>query len=96
MLLLKPISLSSPEIRNKRKIYKVAHPNLKMADEKLILQKLEKIEKEVSQIKEDMVDRDSIMTEEDYLALLEYRKEKAAGKLISHKQIKKEFGLHNV
>ena len=33
------------------------------------------------------------MSEDDYLALEEYRKEKNAGKLVSHEDIKKELGL---
>ena len=40
-----------------------------------------------------MVDIDSIMTEEDFKALLEYRKDKSVGELISHEQLKKELGL---
>ncbi len=67
---------------------------LKMANEtKLILQKLEKIEKNVEQIKEHMIDADAIMTEEDYEALLEYRREKSEGKLVSHDELKKELEL---
>ena len=58
-----------------------------------ILEKLDKIEKEVKQIKNHMIDVDSIMTEEDYEALLAYREEKKAGKLITHDQLKKELGL---
>lgn len=64
-----------------------------MNNEKTILQKLSKLEKEVEEMKEHMADIDSIMTEEDYVELLEYRKEKASGKLISHEQLKKELGL---
>ena len=60
---------------------------------KLILEKLEKIEKNVEQIREHMVDSDAILTEEDYEALLEYRKEKAEGRLVSHDELKKELGL---
>lgn len=58
-----------------------------------ILQKLEKIEKDIVDIKDHMVDVDSIMTEEDYDALLDYRKEKSSRKLISHKDLKKELEL---
>jgi len=61
--------------------------------QQLILQKLEKIEKDIVEIKEHMVDADSIMTEDDYKALLEYRKEKAAGRLISHERLKQELGV---
>lgn len=64
-----------------------------MKSEQLILQKLGRIEKEVETIKKHMVDVDSIITEEDYKALLEYRKEKESGRLFSHERIKKELEL---
>ncbi len=62
-----------------------------MKGEQIILQKIENIEKDLENIKQHMVNIDGIMTEEDYEALLEYRKEKAEGKLISHKTVKKEL-----
>ncbi len=58
-----------------------------------VVEKIEKIEKEIAEIKKNMVDADSIMTEEDYKALLDYRKEKSQGKLVSHEKVKKELGL---
>lgn len=58
-----------------------------------VLQKLSEIEKEIRYIKENMLDADSIMTEEDFEALLDYRKDKKAGKLISHADVKKELGM---
>ncbi len=58
-----------------------------------VLQKLGEIEKEIRYIKENMLDADSIMTEEDFEALLDYRKDKKAGKLISHVDVKKELGM---
>jgi len=64
-----------------------------MGPEQMVLEKLDRIEKEIHDIKEHMVDIDSIMTEEDYEALLAYRKEKASGKLVSQEQLKKELGL---
>ena len=64
-----------------------------MSTEQVVMEKLDRIEKEIHEIKEHMVDIDSIMTEDDYEALLAYRKEKASGKLISHEQLKKELGL---
>ena len=64
-----------------------------MQQEKQILDKLERIEKSVEDIKNHMVDIDSIMTEEDYQALVQYRKEKSQNKLISHQELKKELGL---
>ena len=64
-----------------------------MKGEQVILEKLENIEKNVEEIKQHMVDADAIMTEEDYEALLEYRKEKEEGRLISHEAVKKELRL---
>ena len=64
-----------------------------MQQEKQILGRLESIEKSVEDIKKHMVDIDSIMTEEDFEALVDYRKEKSRNKLISHEQLKKELGL---
>ena len=63
-----------------------------MADQS-IMKKLEDIQKQLKAIQERMVDADSIMTEEDYTALLDYRTEKKAGKLVSHGQLRKELGL---
>ena len=54
---------------------------------------LEFVKKEITEIKDHMVDIDSIITEEDYEALQNYRKEKLEGKLISHEELKKELGL---
>ena len=59
----------------------------------LILKKLEHIEKDLHEMKFHMVDVDSIMTEEDYEALLEYRKEKISKRLTSHEKLKKELGF---
>ena len=59
-----------------------------MAFEQQILQKLESIEKEINDIKEHMVDVDTILTEEDYEYLINYREEKEKGKLVSHELLK--------
>ena len=64
-----------------------------MAKEHLILRKLENIEKEVRQIRARMPDIDSIMTEEDYSSLNDYRREKMAGRLHSRESVKKRLGL---
>ena len=40
-----------------------------------------------------MVDTDAILTEDDYMTLQEYKKEKSEGKLILHEELKKELGL---
>jgi len=60
---------------------------------KLVLNKLDTIKLELDFIKKNMIDADSILTEEDYQSLVEYRKEKSVGKLISHEQLKKELKL---
>ena len=60
---------------------------------KQVLMKLDTIKVELDFIKRNMIDIDSILTEDDYQALMEYRKEKSTGKLISHEQLKKELGL---
>ena len=60
---------------------------------KQVIEKLDVIKSELHDIKSHMVDIDSIMTEEDYLALIEYRKEKSMNKLIFHEQLKKQLGL---
>ena len=54
---------------------------------------LEFVKKELVEIKKHMVDIDRILTEDDYKALQEYNIEKSEGKLISHEELKKEFGL---
>ncbi len=64
-----------------------------MAAEAQIMEELKTIKQELGYIKEHMVDIDNIMTEEDYGALSDYRKEKRAGRLISHKQLKEELGV---
>lgn len=57
-----------------------------------VAEELKEIRKDLDFIKEHMVDIDSIMTEDDYEALQNYRKEKKEGKLISHEQLVKELG----
>ena len=58
-----------------------------------LMNEIRAIRNDLDFIKEHMVDIDSIMTEDDYLALEEYRKEKNAGELVSHENLKKELGL---
>ena len=58
-----------------------------------LMNEIRAIRNDLDFIKEHMVDIDNIMTEDDYLALEEYRKEKNAGELVSHEDIKKELGL---
>ncbi len=58
-----------------------------------IYREIEFIKERVLEIEEHMVDMDSIMTQDDYAALLKYRAEKVNKKLISHEELKKELGL---
>jgi hypothetical protein len=62
-------------------------------DKEEFMSELKAIREDLNYLKQHMVDIDSIMTEEDFLVLQSYRKEKDAGKLISHNQLKKELGL---
>jgi len=54
---------------------------------------IKSIKKDIEYNKKNMVDVDSIMTEDDYKALLEYRKDKKKDKLVSESQLKKDLGL---
>ena len=58
-----------------------------MKGEQLILEKLEKIEKEVGEIKEHMVDVDTILTAEERIMINESIKHEKDGKLISLEDI---------
>jgi len=58
-----------------------------------IMNELKAIRKDLDFLKDHMVDIDCIMTEDDYLALNEYRKEKDSGELISHEDLKISLGL---
>jgi hypothetical protein len=62
-------------------------------DPKEILHELKAIREYLDYIKGYMVEIDSILTEEDYLSLQEYRKEKASGILTSHENLKNELGI---
>ena len=58
-----------------------------------ITKELKAIRNDLNYIKTHMVDVDSIMTGDDYIALEEYEKEKSEKSLVSHEQLKKELGL---
>jgi len=58
-----------------------------------IMNELKAIRKDLNFLKDHMVDIDCIMTEDDYLALNEYRKEKDSGELVSHEDLKNSVGL---
>lgn len=58
-----------------------------------ILTELRSIRKEISLIKENMVDRDMILSGDDYEALFETAKAKKERKLLSLEEVEKELGL---
>lgn len=58
-----------------------------------IIEKLAKLQEDIEYIKENMVDVNSVMSEEDKKDFEEYEKEKREGRLISEEQLKKELGL---
>jgi CHAD domain-containing protein len=58
-----------------------------------IMNELKAIRKDMKFLKDHMVDIDCIMTEDDYLALNEYRMEKDSDELVSHEDLKKSLGL---
>ena len=62
-------------------------------DSKEIIDELRAIREDLDFIKGHMIDVDSIMTEDDYLSLNEYRNEKESGKRTSHEELKREMGL---
>lgn len=55
---------------------------------KLIDRMIPEEEPEGKDVKDHMVDIDCIMTKDDYLALIEYRKEKESTELVSHEYLK--------
>ena len=58
-----------------------------MQSEQLILEKLDKIEKDVKEIREHMVDADTILTAEERRMLDESVKHEKEGKLISLEEL---------
>jgi len=62
-------------------------------DSKEIRHELRAIKDDLDFIKSHMIDVDSIMTEDDYLSLNEYRNEKESDELTSHEELKREIGL---
>jgi len=58
-----------------------------------LTRRLDALERSIDTLKRELVNQDSIMTEEDYEALLRYREEKADGSLVDHETIKRELGL---
>ncbi len=64
-----------------------------MKAEQQILEKLNKIEKELEDIRKHMVDVDSILTEEERRLLNESIEHEKRGKLISSKALREELRI---
>ncbi len=60
---------------------------------KQILEKLDAIKSELDYIKENMIDADMILSEDDRTALKKANEEFEKGETISHEDIKRELGL---
>ncbi|MCP1661781.1 MULTISPECIES: hypothetical protein [Methanocalculus] len=66
------------------------------------IEEMEGTEKEIENcqggqnIKSDMIDQDSILTEEDYICLQKYRLEKEKGLLISESEAREGLGLEHI
>lgn len=58
-----------------------------------IKKEIDTIKEEIKKIKSNMIDPDSILTEEDYICLQEYRREKENGKLLRESEVIKGLGL---
>lgn len=58
-----------------------------------LLKEIDILKKEIQEIKANMVDPDSLLTEDDYICLQNYRVEKEEGKLLSESVVRKELGL---
>lgn len=64
-----------------------------MNSEQLILEELKVIRKEVEEIKEHMIDVDTILDQGDLKAIEEAERELKEGRTIPLEQLKKELGL---
>ncbi|MFW6231114.1 MAG: hypothetical protein ACOC32_03770 [Nanoarchaeota archaeon] len=60
----------------------------------IINEEIKEMKKDIAYLKKHMVDVDSIMTEDDFELLLDYRTEKEHGKLVSEEQLKKELNFN--
>jgi hypothetical protein len=68
-----------------------------MSTESVSIEEMKKeidtLKEEIKKIKSNMIDPDSILTEEDYICLQEYRREKESGKLLRESEVVKGPGL---
>jgi hypothetical protein len=58
-----------------------------------ILKKLAKLQADMDYLKQNILEDDSILTEDDLVSIEEAEKEYKEGRTISHRQLKKELGL---
>ena len=57
-----------------------------------VIEELKAIRKELTSIRKSMVDKDMILTEDYYKALVETAKQKKKGELISLEEVEKDLG----
>ncbi|MBI2666435.1 hypothetical protein HYX13_02380 [Candidatus Woesearchaeota archaeon] len=69
------------------------HTPMQQKTEQVVLQRLEEIKEELDYIKENMLERDSFLSEEDKIDLQKAREEFAKGKTISLDALQKKLGL---
>ena len=60
----------------------------------LLIQEIREIKKDIRAIKVNMVDKDMVLSQDDFDSLYETAKGKKSGKLISLEQIEKELGCN--
>jgi len=56
-------------------------------------QRVAKLESAIHRLAKQQIDPDTILTEEDYRALLSYRDQRARGTLINGEQVRRELRL---
>lgn len=59
----------------------------------IIHKDLEQLKEVVFEMRDRMVDADSVLNQQDFIAIEEYNREKEDGVLFSHEEIKIELGL---
>ncbi|MAG47035.1 hypothetical protein CL617_00380 [archaeon] len=64
-----------------------------MEQSKLILKKLDDIKSEIHEMKGQMIDIDTVLTQDDIESIEKAEKELKEGKTISHEKLKKELRL---
>ena len=75
------------------KTYKKKKKQSRMQTERVILEKLGEIERQVKEIKEHMIDVDTILDQDDVKSIEEAEKDLREGKTTSLEQLKKELGF---